>query len=396
MLEKIYRYIVGCFIFTLDGSDRSKERFINILKHKNIKLWPKKQKYIIYSKNYREVLQYADKVSVLVKLVGKTGLPYFFAKHKKRKIFFILFFVFIIYIININNYIWEIKIECGDYYSDEQILQFISDDVHIGTRKKKVDCDELEAKLMEKYDRFCWVNCYYRGTVFFVEFSETAKQSEVDEYDKPCNIVAAKDCIITDSVSSKGINMVEPGMEVKKGDVLISGIIYITNDYDELTDTKYINAKGEVKGQVKYYYNDSFELEYYKKEGTKKKKNHFNIGYKGKYLFKDKKSDSETDVVTYTYPLKVGKDIYLPFSVKRTEVCKYNVVKCKYTEKEAKEKAYLKLDSYIDELTKNGVEIVENNVKIYIEGKKCVAKGTILTRECVGIPAPINPIIQGE
>ena len=56
----------------------------------------------------------------------------------------------------------------------------------------------------------------------------------------------------------------------------------------------------------------------------------------------------------------------------------------------------LKLNSYIDELNKKGVEILENNVKIEVSDDICEAKGTIVTKEQIGIPADITIINQGE
>ena len=63
---------------------------------------------------------------------------------------------------------------------------------------------------------------------------------------------------------------------------------------------------------------------------------------------------------------------------------------------EAKEKAVDKLNIYIDNLKKKGVEILENNVTISIENDKCTAKGTIVTKELIGVPETLNITEQGD
>ncbi|MCM1208512.1 MAG: sporulation protein, partial [Ruminococcus sp.] len=67
-----------------------------------------------------------------------------------------------------------------------------------------------------------------------------------------------------------------------------------------------------------------------------------------------------------------------------------------YTDEEAEEKAENKLQVYIDDLRKKGVEILENNVTISIRNGKCHADGHLVTSELVGIPSDISLFEQGE
>ena len=57
-----------------------------------------------------------------------------------------------------------------------------------------------------------------------------------------------------------------------------------------------------------------------------------------------------------------------------------------YTEEEARKKQEQLLQTYIADLKKKGVEILENNVTIEIKDGICTAAGTLVVREIIGAP----------
>ena len=56
-----------------------------------------------------------------------------------------------------------------------------------------------------------------------------------------------------------------------------------------------------------------------------------------------------------------------------------------------------KLQNYIENLRKKGVEILENNVTIKCDENRCIASGTLVVREKIGVPDPlIVPAVPDE
>ena len=152
-------------------------------------------------------------------------------------------------------------------------MTYISDSlVPIGTKRAAISIAELEKTLRMQYDQIAWITCDVEGTRLVVRFVETVEKEEVTTFDTPCNIVAVKDGIVLDLLAKSGTKLVNPGDEVKKGDVLITGVVNIYNEYEELIETNYVAADGIVYAQTKYQYQQAFPLDYTQKRQGKKKK----------------------------------------------------------------------------------------------------------------------------
>lgn len=187
------------------------------------------------------------------------------------------------------------------------------------------------------------------------------------------------------------------GDEVKKGDVLISGTVNIYNDYDELLETNYVVADGEVYAIVEYNYIDEFDMNSYEKAYTGREKKTYAIMLNQKYIPLGFKNNYDLyDEIINQYKLKMGTSIYLPVCFYEVYSKEYNTNPHILNDEEAKIKAEKRLNTYIDDLRKKGVEILENNVKILIIDGKCVSQGTIITKELIGVPDELTLINQGE
>lgn len=400
MFEHILIWLKGYLIICITGI--SKERFLNICAKNGIILWNMntEDKNVIATvsrKQFEQLKGFADKTNVKIEIKNKKGLPFFFYKYKKRKIFIlgVLFCIGILYMF--SNFIWKINIIGAGVYTEEQILKDIKSNYYsIGTSIDKINCSELEKELRDKYDKVAWISCEIKGTELNIVFTETIEQDTVSENKNPCNIVATKDGVITEIITRGGVPMVFSGDEVKKGDVLITGVVNIYNDFDELMETTYVPASGDVYAVTKYMYEDTFSLNYYEKEYTGKSKKYFSFNF-GEYImtpYKPKIVFENYDVISKDEQLKILSHIYLPISIKKHNIKEYNTKLYVLNDEEAKEKAKIKLELYLQELRKKGVEILENNVKIDISEGMCNATGYIVVKELIGVPADLTIIEQ--
>jgi similar to stage IV sporulation protein len=256
--------------------------------------------------------------------------------------------------------------------------------VAIGTRKKELVCSELEYRIKEGLDKVNWVSCSIKKTTLIIDIYDTADGSEVQEDGSTGDIISDTDCIITDIIPVSGTPLVSVGDKVKKGDVLISGEVTIYNDYGEEVDTAIVAAKGYVTGEITENYSDTIEYERQEKL--------YDTGFKSFSLgYGDTGADILTPKITQPYDvdieqkrLSLGESCYLPFYITTYNVHPYSVVSVTNTEQQLKEIMSKRIEAYVSGLQKKGVEIVENNVKIYIDEKGCHAKGNIKYKKTIG------------
>lgn len=402
MFEALLKWLRGFLIISISGNSR--DRFLDICSKHNIVMWnivsdKDTTRAYIARKAFRELEAYQKKTGVDIRICDKRGLPFFFYRYKKRKCFAICLILCVCLIYAFTLFIWDINISGESVYTKEQIRKDIIENyISLGTFKRNIDCAELEKKLREKYDQIAWISCEIKGTQLNITLTETVTPGLVRESEEPCNIVAVKDGIITDMITRSGSSVAHKGDEVKKGDILITGVVNIYNDFDELTETQYLPASGDVYAISQYQYDDSFFMEYYEKEYSDNEKHYYSLGFGDRFfsVIQPKTGAACTDVISEDHKLVLAGDFYLPLSVKKTTLREYTSVPKTYTEDEAREKAEKRLALYLDNLRKKGVEILENNVTIEIVDGTCTASGSIVTKELIGVPAEINIIEQGE
>lgn len=396
MLINILKYIKGYIKIRITGD--APERFMNLCSNKNILIWrinPVENGYELYisRKSVCEIKGLLKKTHTKIKILDKIGLPFFMYRYRKRKLFAIGLIICMALVYTLSLFVWDIKIVGTDNYTNDQILKYIEENyVNLGDFKYNINCDKLEKILRKKYDEIAWINCELSGTQLIVTIKETLDLDTVEKSDDPCDIIAYKDGVITSIITRNGTPVVKKDIEVKKGDILISGTIYIYDDNKEVLETNYIPADGDVYAQTIYDYDDSFEMSFYEKKYTSNKKTYFSIAFMDKFFtpYKPKNKYKNSDLIEESTKLKIGKTFYLPVTIEKSQIKEYEPARKTYTEDEAYNLAKKRLDKYINDLTKKGVEIVENNVKIQIVDGICYANGQIIVKELIGVPSTIN------
>lgn len=391
---KYISFINGTIVFLI--SDKAINRLINICTKNNLLFVVKNQKngYLFYIP-FREktrFISFLDKLLIDYKIIKEKGIPILYFKYKIR--YWVLLFLSIILIVlwKFSLYIWCIEITGTTNHTREELLEYVSKIlVPLGTKKSEIDCNRIEEELRQKYVDLGWIDCSVEGTKLKICVLETIPQDNKQLNTSPCNIIANKDSTVYEAIATNGYLLVEKGKNVKKGDVLITGIMPKYNDYGEETGTRYEAANGTIYGIVSYNYNNVIDLEQTIKYPIKEK-TIYSICLGGLLLSKE---DIENTFTEYRQ-FKIGKTYYLPIAICKKKVINYSEKHIHLTETEAKELANVNLQKYIEDLRKKSVVIMQNNVKIHIENGQCIAVGQILCKEQIGIAIPINCEDQGE
>lgn len=242
----LLRYIRGYVVFKAEKGFI--ERFINLCTGNGIHIWNIKVEENILTasialKNFKKLRPSVRKSGVKITVVKKIGLAFRLRQYNKRiglAIGIILFFS--LHLI-MNQFVWCIDVSGNQTISkDEIILQ--AENFGLVQGKLKSSFNEVKAarEMAAYYDgKVPWLTINIKGSLAVIELREENKTIENTEDNSPCNIVADFDGVILSVETMRGDAAVKMGNGVKKGDLLISGVIV-----NEDMSTTYYKAKGKI------------------------------------------------------------------------------------------------------------------------------------------------------
>lgn len=387
MLTRLNNWLRGYLCIRIGGT--APERFINLCCHRKLYIWNLTKNGDIYQfnislKGFRSLKPIVRKTGLRPKIVKRYGLPFLLHRYRRRKGFFIGVLICIALVYIMSLFVWDISITGGRKYTPEALLKYLGDyGIRSGVMKKIVDCQEIEESIRLSYKDIGWVSAEIKGTRLLIRITETDMPAPIIEADGSSHMIAAKDAVIKSIITRTGTPMVKTGDVVRKGDIIVSGIVTVKDDFDVVLEKKPVIASATVRCSSYYDYYDSFVMERPVKVFTgKSKKRHYITFLDNKiFLYKPRYSYNEYDIIVNEYNLHITDTFYLPFSYGSVIIREYEEELRRYADEEAISLAKERLSRYFDRLTENEVYIIENNVTISIKDDRCIAKGRILVEE---------------
>ena len=256
--------------------------------------------------------------------------------------------------------------------------------------KKNVDCDRIEKDIRMEYDDIIWVSAYVHGSCLKIKVRENPDRKELQteaEAEAPMDIVAEADGIIQKIITRKGNPLVREGSEVKKGEILVSGSVEVKNDSDEVTGYQYRVSDADIIAQTTVAYTDILNRLHPVWKDTGKKSWRFWIETPGRlYLFGRRELPyPEYNALTCRYILYLERHFPFPVSVRVERSKESRKEEISYTDREAREILSYNFEKFCARLEKKGVQISENDVKIYRETNRYSAKGKLVLSGPFGI-----------
>lgn len=406
-------------------------RFVNLCRNNGIELRHliRKENAIqmeIDAKSFKKLRPLVRKTHVKIHILDRQGPAFFFYRHKKR-----WWFLFgaavctgVIYVMSL--FIWQIDIDGNSKYTDALILQALSQmNVRTGCRKSEINLQGIEEELRIMYNEITWVSASIAGTKLQIELREgdlkisgssgggqtgnvkrvenrennPKTQNGESETDLPANLVADEDAIITNLVVRRGTVAVRYGDEVKKGDVLIEGKVYIYNEDETLKKVDYLTAEGDVFGKYQELYEKHYQRKHEVRSYTGKNYRELGVAIVGKsfclpvwenILKKQLEENTLSEVWSWKKQFRLTPTFYLPFALEYTEYVPYENVVEEYTDEVIKKMAEEELQKYLNELEKKGVQIISNSVTISLDADGGHVKGTLILDGPIGKEVPIS------
>lgn len=178
---------------------------------------------------------------------GRYGLPFYMDRLGRRKVFAAGLIGFILGLFLLTSLVWQVQVEGNEKIKTADILSAAKQQ---GLRPfqwtfRLKDPDELSRELIRSLPGTAWIGVERMGTKVLIKVVESTRP-DPKELLSPRNLIAGKNAVVTQIFAEKGIPRVAPNTYVRKGDVLISGIIG-SEQYRQV-----VPAEGKVMGLVWY------------------------------------------------------------------------------------------------------------------------------------------------
>lgn len=350
----LYRFFMG-YVTVLFTGDFS-EKILNLTAKNRISLWDSRltKKGIesnILSKDFKRLRPIIRKSEIKAHILKKQGLPFKTAKYNKRSGLLVGAVIFIAFLKIMSGFIWVIDINGNETVSNSQILSACEKiGIKEGIKKSSIHTKTDRERLLLKLDKLAWASLNIEGSRLGVNVSER-KKTEADTT-SPSNLKASADGIIKKIDIVSGNCLVKTGDTVKKGDVLVSGVI------EKLSGTHFVKSQGTITAET---------VEEIKLEGKYKTEKTINSS--------KKKTKKVLEIFSLKFPLFLGEENGEYKSFKETKSlsflgknlplrihCKtfnfYETYKLTYT----KEQLKTELENSLAKKLKSGSSIVESNI----------------------------------
>lgn len=347
----------------------------NELEYREIKISNNEATFLINKKYLARLTEKCEKYNIEIKNVSEIGNINKIKKIKYIKIFGISLASFLLIVVILSMFIWNITIDGNVMHTSNELYNFIrKQNVYVGEYKGKIDCDEIEKKIRNKYSDITWVCAEIKGTNLIIHVNENYNRTIKEQENSPYNIIANCDAQIDSIITRAGVGNVKKGDKVKKGDLLISGEVDTYNEFEEIIAKKYVKADGEIYAKVKYEFNKKYKIkEKVKKYG--KKYSYFNVSFGDMAILNGEGKNK--DIVIEKNKLHFLKNYYLPVTFTKITNIPFKYVEVKRNKTQIKTLIDNDFTYYLMTLEQKGYKILEKNVKMEIAGDKYIGKGQV-------------------
>ena len=221
--------LFGECVFSINRRDFA--RFATALARYKISIWGNKAEndIVLFSCsifNGDEVLSLSNDWNCKIELVKKRGMPFIFAKYRKRYglIFGLAVGLFIMFISQL--FVWRVTVSGNIDVSDYEIIQALKDcGVEVGSFIPDIDVRYKSNELLMSCRSISSAAISINGTHLHISVLERRELPDVIDRSGFYNVVASRDGIILDVDTVNGTPEVGEGDVVFEGELLINSFI---------------------------------------------------------------------------------------------------------------------------------------------------------------------------
>ncbi len=383
----------------------SPERFFNLCGQGEVEIWKiscagAEYEFYMTVRGFFSCRPFVRKSGVRLKILEKTGLPFFLYRNRKRGLWALGFLLFFLLLYLLSLFVWEIDFQGNLRHSDNELMHYLeTEEIRCGMRKKQVDCEWLEGQIRNNFPDITWVSARVEGTRLYIHVKENQVVLTVPKKDEtPCDLVADAGGEILSMVVRSGTPAARPGDVVEPGQVLVSGRLSITDDSGQVVSERMVRSDADIILRRERTEEKELSLWHKKRVFTGRQRRGLFVQAFGKdfTLLMPDFEEREWSYTAQTFQARIGKNFYLPFfggTIRADEQVSYWT---KYTEEELSAMAEEYRRETEAKLIEKGVQIIENNVTILDNDSACLFRLEMITEEPAGSPAPIETGMEQE
>ena len=383
---RFFLYIRGYYLIKVCGFGT--ERFINLCKSKNIYLWDLQLSRDEYGmkisvEDYNKLKDIIQKTGVKVDVQKKYGLPFLFFKKKNRAFYFVFILVAVSLVFISNLFVWKIEFEGNFTVSDEQLEDFLLNyEVTEGAFKTKIPYALLEENLRKEFPIIKWCSVALSGNTLYLKIEENTLLKDDNEYvmnGSYSDIVAQADGVVTGILVRNGLAQVKVGDTVTKGQILVTGVVPIYDDSQQIKNYHYYDADADIFLETNLAYEDTLDNIHFVKEYTGRTKKVSYIKIKNMDIHLPFSPDfAYYDTYTSSQQFTLFNSLGIPVYYGVYEAREYYLTEKEYSKEEVQKIFNENLSNYYTSLSEKGVQIIQKDVKIEHNVNKWVIRGNFV------------------
>ena len=267
--------------------------------------------------------------------------------------------------------------------TEEKLLDILSDKgISIGKFNKGINLEKIENEIKIENPEIAWIGIDIDGTNVKMQIKESIEIPKIIDENISSNIIAIQDAKITKLVVRSGTPRVTIGQDVKKGDILVEGVM--EGKYKGMRD---VHADADITGVV---YLTKEKREDYIQENkvlTGEVEKDFSIIIKKNKINFDKRVSNfkKYDTIRTNNKIKLFSKFSIPIEIEKIIREEYILEKKEYSEKELEEKILKELEESLE---------VTYNISKYNEKYK--RRDVVVNKDESGISVRLTYEVQIE
>lgn len=201
---------------------------------------------VLSHRNGKRLREALGKRGIVSELESVAGLPHIFGVYRRRLGLWAGLAAAVFLLVYGSGVVWQVRVTGNEEMTERGVLELLRGyGVHPGASLKELlgRVDEIRSLVEMDSPEIAWMSLNLSGTVAYVQIREekTPPDSSVSHPDG-ANLVADTDGVVTGFALSRGKPVVAVGDTVRRGDLLVTGII----DSERL-GVRIVCAEGEVR-----------------------------------------------------------------------------------------------------------------------------------------------------
>ena len=186
-------------------------------------------------------------------ILRTAGIPFFIGRLRRRYALLAGLAVCAALLALSACFVWDLQVQGNETTPEERILRVLArNGVRRGTFVFSIDQRTLRNHALLELPELSWLTVNVRGCRAEVVVRERIPRPEIVNERAPTNVVASRDALVTEVRALDGEARVLKGTTVRKGQLLISGIVETRDVTEPSVKARFLAGKGEVYGRTWY------------------------------------------------------------------------------------------------------------------------------------------------